>query len=60
MNKGSLGIHKVKLPANVVPSLLYCSSVDKAGNSSLNFSQISTRNNSRGLIVDSNLFTGQG
>ena len=57
MNKSSLGKHQVKLSVQARPGLLDCCRVDKAGYGPLDFSQIPTGNNSRWLIVNSNLFS---
>ena len=56
MNKCSLGKHQIKFSVQLSPGLFYCCCVDKAGYCSLDFSQITTGNNSRWLIVNSDLF----
>ena len=55
MNKGSLGIHEIKLVVKSGPSLSNGSRVGKHTHRTGYFGQISTGNSGRGLVVDANL-----
>merc|ERR1719273_2341919 len=57
MDKGTLGIHEVELVIQTSPSLSNGSGVGQHADSTLNLGQITTRHNSRRLVVDTNLET---
>merc|ERR1719278_708936 len=57
MNKGTLGIHEVELVIKTSPSLSNGSCVGQHADCTLNLGQITTRNNSWRLVVDTNLET---
>merc|ERR1712179_283287 len=54
-NKGTLGIHQVKLVIKTSPGLCNGSRVAQHADGTLYFGQIPTRNNSGWLVVDANL-----
>merc|ERR1712061_806776 len=57
MNKSTFGIHEVKLVIKTSPSLSNGSGIGQHADCTLNLGQITTRNNSWRLVVDTNLET---
>ena len=55
MDKSSLGVHKIKLMVQSSPSLSNSSGVRQHAHSTLDLSQVSSRDHGWGLVVDSNL-----
>ncbi|KAG9336386.1 hypothetical protein JZ751_002733, partial [Albula glossodonta] len=57
VHEGTLGIHQVKLVVQTGPGLCNGSGVAQHAHCSLNFSQVSTWNHSRGLVIDTDFET---
>ena len=55
MNESTFGVHKIKFMIKSSPGLGNCGGIWEHADGSLNLSQITSWNNSRGLIVDSDL-----
>ena len=55
VDKGPLGIHEVKLVVKSGPGLSNSRGVAQHAESALDLGQISSRDNSRGLVVDAHL-----
>mmetsp|Transcript_21448 Transcript_21448/g.38928 ORF Transcript_21448/g.38928 Transcript_21448/m.38928 type:complete len:259 (+) Transcript_21448:17-793(+) len=59
MNKGTLGVHQVKLVVNTRKSLGNCGCVGNHADSTLDIGKIATGNDGRRLVVDSALESGR-
>ncbi len=57
MDKGPLGVHEVKLVVQVGPGFSNGCCVGETAHSTLNLGQVTSRNHSGRLVVDSNLNT---
>ena len=55
MDKGSLSVHQIKLMVQSGPSLRNSGGVGQHTDSTLNLSQVSSRDHGGRLVVDSNL-----
>merc|ERR1719228_1878580 len=59
VNKGSLGVHQVKLVIQPGPGLCYGRGVGEHTDGTLNLSEVTSRDHSRWLVVDANLEAGR-
>ena len=59
MDKGTFGVHKIEFVVKSGPCFSDGCGVGQHAHSTLYLSKVSTRNNSRGLVVDSNLETSR-